>query len=102
MASNVVAYTSYGCLLRNNRNPLYLDVIVMKGGHDFSLILSDLFETLEKYIKDYQVIVNHGDFVKFYNNTLIQVKLKNASDIHFFKDPQPFGGEEFEVVINAS
>jgi hypothetical protein len=100
MAASVIMYTTFGCLLRNSKNPLFLDMIVMRGGHEFQAVLSDLKTNLDKYIKDYQIVLNYGDFVRFYNNTKVQVKLKNASDVHLFREPQPFdASEELEVYI---
>jgi hypothetical protein len=99
----VLLNTAYGCLIRNSKNPLYLDMLILRNGHDLHPILDDLQESLSELIQDYQIILNYGDFRRYYKS-IIQVKLKHVSDLERFTEPRPFdpSASEFEVIVHDS
>jgi hypothetical protein len=102
---SVVLNTEHGCLIRNPKNPLFLDMIIFRNGHDLHPILDDLHETLSEIVKDqsYQIILNYGNFRQYYKS-IIQVKLKHVADLERFTEPRPFDptAVEFEIIIDGS
>jgi hypothetical protein len=100
-ARTSILNTSHGCLIRNPKNPLFLDMIIFRNGHDLHPILDELHDALAELVQDYQIILNYGNFRQYYK-TIIQVKLKNVADLERFMEPRPFDplAVEFEVIVN--
>lgn len=98
----VVLTTEHGCLVKNPKNPLFLDMIIFRNGHDLHPILDDLHESLSELVQDYQIVLNYGNFRQYYKS-IIQVKLKHVTDVERFTEPRPFdpSAVEFEVIVNA-
>jgi len=98
----VVLTTEHGCLVRNPKNPLFLDMIIFRNGHNLHPILDDLHDTLSDLIPDgsYQIILNYGNFRQYYK-TIVQVKLKHVADLERLTEPRPFdpSAVEFEVIL---
>ena len=100
--SPVVLNTNYGCLLKNPKNPLFLDMLILVGAHDLHPILDDLHEKVSDVVQDFQIVLNYGNFRKYYRS-VIQIKLQNAADVEAFTAPRPFEeGDAFEVILNPT
>jgi hypothetical protein len=103
MDPNVVLATQHGCLVRNPKNPLYLDMIIIRGAHDMYSVLDALHDAVADVIEDFQMILNYGNFAKYYRSA-VQVKLARVEDVDKFKEPRAFveGDDNFEIILNDS
>lgn len=100
--SPVVLNTNYGCLLKNPKNPLFLDMLILVGAHDLHPILDDLHEKVSDLVQDFQIVLNYGKFRNYYRS-VIQIKLQNAADVEAFTAPRPFEeGDAFEVILDST
>lgn len=98
----VVFSTMYGCVLRNRKHPLFLDMVITHGHHDLQVVLDDLYQRVSRIIPDFQIVINYGQFMNYYK-TRVQIKLRSVDQIQLFMDPQPFEeGEEFEIILDSS
>lgn len=94
--------TKFGSLLKNAKNPTFLNFVVLRSHPDFSVILNDLERVLKLAgLRTYQIVINRGDFVKYYN-VLVQVKLRKNEDLRALESMQydtlPFGKQWADAV----
>lgn len=100
---DVVLVTQHGCLLRNPKNPLFLDMVIIRGAHDIYAVLNALHDAVADVIDDFQIVLNYGNFTKYYR-AAVQVKVARVEDLARFREPRAFeeGDDNFEIILNDS
>lgn len=100
---DVVLTTQHGCLLHNPKNPLFLDMVILRGAHDVYAVLDALHDAVADVIDDFQIVLNYGKFTKYYR-AAVQVKVARVEDLAKFREPRAFdeGDDNFEIILNDS